>query len=69
LRENQQFATHRIAPAPVTHGYTRHLLTVAYGGSIADIVAAVLPCQLGYEEIGTALAGEGRSGVLCQLGL
>jgi thiaminase/transcriptional activator TenA len=52
----------RIAPAPVTHGYTRHLLTVAYSGSIADIVAAVLPCQLGYAEIGTALAGEDRGG-------
>jgi thiaminase (transcriptional activator TenA) len=50
------------APAPITHAYTRHLLTVAYSGSIADIVAAVLPCQLGYAEIGTALAGEGRSG-------
>jgi thiaminase (transcriptional activator TenA) len=52
----------RIAPAPVTHGYTRHLLTVAYGGSIADIVAAMLPCQLGYAEIATTLAGESRSG-------
>jgi thiaminase/transcriptional activator TenA len=50
------------APAPITHAYTRHLLTVAYSGSIADIVAAVLPCQLGYAEIGTALAGEGRGG-------
>jgi len=40
------------APAPITHAYTRHLLTVAYSGSIADIVAAVLPCQLGYAEIG-----------------
>src|SRR6202140_3841728 len=50
------------APAPITHAYTRHLLTVAYSGSIADIVAAVLPCQLGYAEIGTALAREGRSG-------
>ena len=29
-------------PAPITHAYTRHLLTVAYSGSIADIVAAVL---------------------------
>jgi thiaminase (transcriptional activator TenA) len=48
--------------APITHAYTRHLLTVAYSGSIADIVAAVLPCQLGYAEIGTVLAGEGRSG-------
>jgi len=52
----------RIAPAPVTHGYTRHLLTVAYSGSIVEIVAAVLPCQLGYAEIATALAGESRSG-------
>jgi thiaminase/transcriptional activator TenA len=49
-------------PTPITHGYTRHLLTVAYSGSIADILAAVLPCQLGYAEIGTALAREGRSG-------
>src|ERR1700730_13516577 len=50
------------APASITHAYTRHLLTVAYSGSIADIVAAVLPCQLGYAEIGTALACKGRSG-------
>src|SRR5882757_3279361 len=50
------------APAPITHAYTRHLLTVAYSGSIADLVAAVLPCQLGYTEIGTALACEGGSG-------
>jgi thiaminase/transcriptional activator TenA len=50
------------APAPITHAYTRHLLTVAYSGSIVDVVAAVLPCQLGYAEIGTALACEGRGG-------
>src|SRR5229473_198251 len=50
------------APAPITHAYTRHLLAVAYSGSIADIVATVLPCQLGYAEIGTALACEGRGG-------
>ena len=50
------------AAAPVTHGYTRHLLATAYGGSIAEIVAAVLPCQLGYVEIATALAREGRGG-------
>src|SRR5258708_3323882 len=42
------------APAPITHAYTRHLLAVAYSGSIADIVAAVLPCQLGYAEIRAA---------------
>jgi len=50
------------APAPITHAYTRHLLTIAYSGSVVDIVAAVLPCQLGYAEIGTALACEGRGG-------
>jgi thiaminase/transcriptional activator TenA len=50
------------APAPITHAYTRHLLTVAYSGSIADILATVLPCQLGHAEIGTALACEGRGG-------
>ncbi|SRR5579885_123551 len=49
-------------PAPVTHGYTHHLLAAAYGGSIAEIVAAVLPCQLGYVEIAAALAKEGRGG-------
>lgn len=43
-------------PAPVTHAYTGHLLNVAYDGSLADILSAVLPCQLGYAEIGTALA-------------
>jgi thiaminase/transcriptional activator TenA len=52
----------RAVAAPITHGYTRHLLTTAYGGSIAEIVAAVLPCQLGYVEIATALAREGRGG-------
>ncbi|SRR5579875_388939 len=49
-------------PAPVTHAYTRHLLTAAYAGTIAEIVAAVLPCQLGYAEIAAALAREGRGG-------
>jgi thiaminase/transcriptional activator TenA len=47
-------------PAPVTHAYTRHLLATAYGGSLAEIVAAVLPCQLGYAEIGKALKGAGN---------
>lgn len=51
------------APTPVTHAYTRHLLTTAYSGSLAEIVATVLPCQLGYAEIGKALktAGDDRA--------
>jgi thiaminase (transcriptional activator TenA) len=44
---------------PTTHSYTRHLLTEAYSGTISEIMAAVLPCQLGYLEIGTALARKG----------
>jgi thiaminase/transcriptional activator TenA len=50
----------RTAAAPVTHAYTRHLLTAAYSGSIAEIVAAVLPCQLGYAELGAALVRDYR---------
>ena len=42
--------------APTTHAYTRHLLDVAQVGTLADIVAGVLPCQWGYAEIGTTLA-------------
>jgi thiaminase (transcriptional activator TenA) len=46
----------RTEPAPITHAYTRHLLAVAWGGSLTEIVAAVLPCQLGYVEIAASLA-------------
>lgn len=46
----------RTAPAPITHAYTRHLLGVAWSGTLEDIVATVLPCQLGYAELATALA-------------
>ena len=43
-------------PAPTAHAYTRHLLTVAYSGTVGEIEAALLPCQWGYAEIGAALA-------------
>lgn len=49
-------------PAPVTHGYTSHLLSVAFGGTITEIVAAVLPCQLGYAEIAAELAIQENGG-------
>lgn len=45
--------------APTTHAYTRHLLSVAYGGTTAELMAALLPCQWGYWEIGRALAEAG----------
>ena len=58
----EELALEGARPAPTTHAYTRHLLTAAYAGTITDIVAAVLPCQLGYVEIAAALAREGRGG-------
>ena len=47
--------------APTTHAYTRHVLNVAETGTLADLVAGVLPCQWGYAEIGTTLAKQGGS--------
>ena len=47
--------------APTTHAYTRHLLNVAEAGTLAELVAGVLPCQWGYAEIGTTLAKQGGS--------
>jgi thiaminase/transcriptional activator TenA len=47
-------------PSPTTYAYTRHLLSVAYAGTVAEIEAALLPCQWGYAEIGAALARAGE---------
>lgn len=46
--------------SPATLAYTRHLLSVAYSGSLGQIAAAVLPCQWSYCEIGRRLAKEGE---------
>ena len=45
--------------APGTRAYTQHLLTAAYGGDLADITAAILPCMWDYSDIGQALAAQG----------
>ena len=47
-------------PAPTTIGYTSYLLKVAHQGSFAELVAALLPCQWGYWEIGDHLARRGE---------
>lgn len=47
-------------PAPTTYAYTRHLVRVAALGDFAEIVAALLPCQWGYCEIGQTLARRGK---------
>ena len=46
--------------APTTIGYTSYLLQVAHQGSFGELVAALLPCQWGYWEIGTHLAEQGE---------
>jgi thiaminase/transcriptional activator TenA len=45
--------------APSTRSYTQHLLATAYGGSLADISAALLPCMWDYSDIGQRLAAQG----------
>lgn len=46
--------------APTTLAYTSYLLSVAYQGSYPEILAALLPCQWGYWEIGDHLARKGE---------
>ena len=45
-------ATEQVTMAPGTLAYTRHLLTVAYEGRAADIMASLTPCAWSYGEIG-----------------
>lgn len=42
--------------APVTVAYTRHLLAVGREGSLAEIVAALLPCYWIYGDVGRRLS-------------
>ncbi len=45
--------------AQVTKGYGGHLLSVAATGTLAEIVAAVLPCQWGYAEVAHQIESAG----------
>jgi len=55
-------ALERTVPAPTAYAYTRHLFQVAASGTIAELCAALLPCQWGYWELGTTLAKGQRPG-------
>lgn len=48
--------------APTAHHYTRHMLDVANGGSLGEILAVLLPCPWTYNEIGDYLAAEKHPG-------
>jgi len=43
---------------PTTRGYTTHLLRAAGGGNLAVALAALLPCQWSYGEIGQRLVAD-----------
>lgn len=44
-------------PAPTNVAYTRHLLYVAYSGTVGEIMASMLPCMWSYQEIGEKRGG------------
>ena len=44
-----------VAKGPITQAYIGHLQSVARGGSLGELVAAVLPCYWIYGEIGRSL--------------
>jgi thiaminase/transcriptional activator TenA len=43
-------------PSPTTVAYTKYMLDTAASGSLAEVVAALLPCMWSYRETGTAFA-------------
>lgn len=43
-------------PSPTTIAYTKYMLDAAHNGSLAELVAALLPCMWSYREIGRAFA-------------
>jgi thiaminase/transcriptional activator TenA len=52
--------------APANLAYTSYLLAVAYGGSFAEALGAVLPCYWIYWEVGKALLAKGSPNRLYQ---
>jgi thiaminase/transcriptional activator TenA len=49
----------REEPAPTTRGYADFLLRTATIGDFPDLLAALLPCMWGFNEIGLRLAEQG----------
>jgi thiaminase (transcriptional activator TenA) len=49
----EEFATAK--PSPTTLAYTHYMLHVGQNGTLADLVAAILPCMWSYWEIGKEL--------------
>jgi thiaminase/transcriptional activator TenA len=52
--------------APTTLAYTSYLLSVAYGGSFPEALAALLPCYWIYWQVGKTLVEQGSANPLYQ---
>ncbi|MEM9329913.1 MAG: thiaminase II [Pseudomonadota bacterium] len=55
ISEAELFATRE---TPANLAYTRFVLEVGYSGDLLDLLSALLPCVMGYGEIGTRLKAE-----------
>lgn len=58
ISQEELFAT---AERPENLAYTRYVLEAGYSGDLADLLAALMPCVLGYGEIGARLGQEATS--------
>ena len=58
IPQEQLFATPERAE---NLAYTRYVLEAGYSGDLLDLLAALVPCVMGYGEIGTRLAAEATS--------
>lgn len=58
ISKDALFAT---SERPENLAYTRFVLEAGYSGDLADLLAALAPCVMGYGEIGTRLAAEATS--------
>lgn len=58
ISETELFAT---AERPENLAYTRYVLEAGYSGDLLDLLAALVPCVMGYGEIGSRLKAEATS--------
>ncbi len=52
----------KVEPALVTNAYSNFLVRTCYEGGVAEILAALLPCEMGYAEIAEKLRQAGLPG-------
>lgn len=56
--QDHHVEANELSMGPVTKSYTDHLRAVAFDGSYAEVVAAVLPCYWLYAEVGALLTAQ-----------